>query len=110
MPITAQILAGRQDSSDPMYPPARCCTLDAGWQERRRRGRRPSAAHAGRILTLPALLPAAAQAQLVDQRAPLDEELGGQLSKELLRRFEDPSEACRDLAVSLLTRLLQVGG
>lgn len=35
--------------------------------------------------------------------------LEGKVGKALLRRFDDPAEACREQAVSTLTALLQVG-
>ena len=34
----------------------------------------------------------------------------GKLGKALLRRYDDPSEACRELAVGMMTGLMQVGG
>lgn len=33
----------------------------------------------------------------------------GKLGKALLRRYDDPSEACRELAISTMTGLMQVG-
>ena len=35
---------------------------------------------------------------------------GGKLGKALLRRYDDPSETCRELAVGTMTALMKVDG